>query len=81
MKEAVLKKLILTEKEKELFKREKGNFYVTDKLFYKNNILYSIKIIFKNNTLIYQLKEKNKIITESKNIKTIENKIIKILEK
>ena len=81
MKEAVLKKLILTEREKELFKREKDNFYVTDKLFYKNNILYSMKIIFKNNSLIYQLKEKNKIITESKNIKTIENKIIKILEK
>lgn len=51
-----------------------------DKLFYKNNILYSIKIIYKDNSIIYQLKENRKIILKTKNVKTLENKVIKILE-
>lgn len=80
-KDKVLQKLVLSDRELQMFDKLKSNYYVTDKLFYKNNILYSIKIIYKGNAIIYQLKENRKIILETKNVKTLENKIIRILEK
>jgi hypothetical protein len=81
MQEKVLQKLKLSEYELKMFNKLKDNYYITDKLFYKNDILYSIKVLYKNNNIIYQLKENKKIIVETKNIKTIENKIIKILKR
>lgn len=81
IKEKVLNKLKISDREKELFNKLKDNFNITDKLFYKNNDLYSIKIIYKDYKLEYQLKENRKIILKTFNIKTIENKIIKILDK
>ena len=79
--EKILNKLNLTERELKLFESQKENYYITDKLFYKNDILYSIKILYKENKIVYQLKENRKIILESKNNETIKNKIKKILEK
>lgn len=81
MKEKVLQKLEISEREKQLFEKLKDNFNITDKLFYKDNSLYSIKIIYKDYKLEYQLKEDRKIILKTNNKKTIENKIIAILEK
>lgn len=81
IKEKVLNKLKISDKEKELFNKLKDNFNIADKLFYKNNDLYSIKIIYKDYKLEYQLKENKKIILKTFNVKTIENKIIKILDK
>lgn len=81
MQEKVLQKLKLSEYELKMFNKLKDNYSITDKLFYKNDILYSIKVLYKNNNIIYQLKENKKIIVETKNIKTIENKIIKILKR
>lgn len=80
-KDKVLQKLVLSDRELQMFDKLKSNYSITDKLFYKNNILYSIKIIYKDNAIIYQLKENRKIILETKNVKTLENKIIRILEK
>jgi hypothetical protein len=81
MQEKVLQKVKLSEHELKMFNKLKDNYSITDKLFYKNDILYSIKVLYKNNNIIYQLKENKKIIVETKNIKTIENKIIKILKR
>lgn len=81
MKEKILSKIELSERELDLFKSQKENFYVTDKLFYKDDSLYSIKIIYKNNAIVYQLKKDRKIILESKNNLVIKNKIERILEK
>lgn len=81
IKEKVLNKLKISDKEKELFNKLKENYNITDKLFYKNNDLYSIKIIYKDYKLEYQLKKNKKIILRTFNVKTIENKIIKILDK
>lgn len=63
-----------------MFNKLKSNYSITDKLFYKNNILYSIKVIYKDNSITYQLKENRKIILKTKNEKTLKNKVIKILE-
>jgi hypothetical protein len=52
---------------------------ITQKIFYKNNILYSYKICYKKSVLVYQLKENRKIILETKNKNTIKNKIKKIM--
>lgn len=52
----VYNKLVLTDREKELFNKLKEDYSISDKLFYKDNMLYSIKIIYKNNNIIYQLK-------------------------
>lgn len=81
IKEKVLNKLELSDREKELFNKLKENFNITDKLFYKNDNLYSIKIIYKDYKLEYQLKENKKIILKTFNVNTIKNKIIKILDK
>lgn len=81
IKEKVLNKLELSDREKELFDKLKDNFNITDKLFYKNSNLYSIKIIYKDYKLEYQLKENRKIILKTFNANTIKNKIIKILDK
>ena len=79
MKEKVLNKLKLSERELNLFQKLKENYNITDKLFYKNNDLYSIKIVYKDHKLEYQLKENGKIILKTNNKKTIENRILKIL--
>lgn len=79
-KDKVLQKLVLSDRELQMFSKLKCNYSITDKLFYKNNILYSIKVIYKDNSIIYQLKENRKIILKTKNVKTLENKVIKILE-
>lgn len=79
-KDKILQKLVLSDRELQMFNKLKCNYSITDKLFYKNNILYSIKVIYKDNSIIYQLKENRKIILKTKNVKTLENKVIKILE-
>lgn len=79
MLEKVLNKLELSDRELQLFHDLKDNYYITDKLFYKNDKLYSIKVIYKDYKLEYQLKENKKIILKTNNKKTISNKIIKIL--
>lgn len=79
-KDKILQKLVLSDRELQMFNKLKCNYSITDKLFYKNNILYSIKVIYKDNSIIYQLKENRKIILKTKNAKTLENKVINILE-
>lgn len=74
----VLKRLDLSETEQKLFEKEKSNFYVTSKLFYKNDILYSLKIIYKD-CITYQIKANKKIILETKNKETAGNKLQRIL--
>jgi hypothetical protein len=74
----VLKRLDLSETEQKLFEKEKSNFYVTSKLFYKNDILYSLKIVFKD-CITYQIKANKKIILETKNKETAGNKLKRIL--
>lgn len=81
MIEGILKKLELSDGEKEKFAELKENFSVMDKLFYKDNFLYSIKILYKNNTIFYQLKRNRKIILETKNITTIKNRVERILNR
>lgn len=76
----VYNKMGLTDREKELFNKLKEDYSISDKLFYKDNMLYSIKIIYKNNNIIYQLKGHKTIILETKNVQTIKNKIKNILE-
>ena len=80
MIEGILKKLELSDGEKEKFAELKEKFSVTDKLFYKESFLYSIKILYKNNNIFYQLKRNRKIILETKNITTIKNKVERILK-
>ena len=79
MKEKILNKLVISEKEQENFKVLGDNYFITDKLFIKNNVTYSIKILLKDNKITYQLKERNKILVESKNADVIERKILNIL--
>jgi hypothetical protein len=78
------KKIDLTleklEKSDERIKTDEHIDNITQKIFYKNDILYSYKILYKNNAICYQLKENRKIILETKNINTIKNKIKKIME-
>jgi len=78
LKEEYMKRLTLTDEEKNYFKKYKNGFNVTARFFYKNDKLYNLKIVYKYNNIYYQLKENKKIIYESKNNKTILNKIIKI---
>ena len=75
MVEKILNKTLLTEANKKAFEKLGNNFYITDKLFYKDDLLYSLKIIYKNSKITYQLKKTKKII-----LKTLQNKIIKILK-
>ena len=81
MIDEILKRLELSDNEKEKFTELKEKYHITDKLFYKEDFLYSIKILYKNNTIFYQLKRNRKIILETKNITTIRNKIEKILNR
>jgi hypothetical protein len=74
----VLKRLDLSETEQRLFEKEKSNFYITNKLFYKDDILYSLKIIYKD-CITYQIKANKKIILETKNKETAGNKLQRIL--
>ena len=76
----LLNKIELNEMELRNFDKYKENYNITDKLFYKNDNLYSIKIIYKNFNIVYQLKENRKIILETKNNETLKNKILRILE-
>lgn len=80
MIDKILNKIELSEMELWNFDKYKENYNITDKLFYKNDNLYSIKIIYKNFNIVYQLKENRKIILETKNNQTLKNKILRILE-
>lgn len=80
MIDKILNKIELSKMELWNFDKYKENYNITDKLFYKNDNLYSIKIIYKNFNIVYQLKENKKIILETKNNQTLKNKILRILE-
>lgn len=71
MIDKILNKIELSEMELWNFDKYKENYNITDKLFYKNDNLYSIKIIYKNFNIVYQLKENRKIILETKNNQTL----------
>lgn len=85
-----LKKLEINENNIKMFKKLKNNYYITDKLFYKNNILYKIKIeyddtsinpLFDEVDIVYTLYQKNKIILKKVKKDKIEKEIIHILLK
>lgn len=81
MIDKILSKLEITEKEKELFKKLKDNYFISDTLFIKDNNKYNIKIEYKNeNDYFYTLKLKNKIIYKNKSKKQLINLIKKMLE-
>ena len=89
MLEKVLNKLNVSDNELELFKKEKSNFNITDKLFIKNDKMYKIKIeidlkgtnyLFGGVDLVYTLIENRKYLVNKGTKKQVENKIKKILE-
>ena len=92
MKNQVFSKLEITEKELQNFNKLKNNYYISDKLFIKNNKTYSIKIeynvnclshLFNDNIkiddLLFTLIESNKILVNKGTKKQVINKLESIL--
>ena len=89
MLEKVLNKLNVSDNELELFKKEKSNFYINDKLFIKNDKMYKIKIemdlkgtnyLFGGVDLVYTLIENRKYLVNKGTKKQVENKIKSMLK-
>ena len=92
MKKQVFSKLEITERELQNFNKLKNNYYISDKLFIKNNKTYSIKIEYNENCLshlfndnikiddlLFTLKESNKILVNKGTKKQVINKLESIL--
>lgn len=75
-----LKRYKLSNFEKNRFDELKDNYHISGDLFIKNNNKYRYKIYYKDEKINYQIKLKNKIIVDSKNIEVIKNKLTKLLE-
>ncbi len=75
-----LKRYELSEFEKNRFEKLKEKYSINGDLFITNNNKYRYNIYYKKNNIFYQIKLKNKIIIDSKNIEVIKNKLIKLLE-
>ena len=93
MKKKVFSKLEITERELQNFNKLKNNYYISDKLFIKNNKTYSIKIEYNENCLshlfndnikiddlLFTLKESNKILVNKGTKKQVINKLESILK-
>lgn len=93
MKYQVFSKLEITERELANFNKLKNNYYISDKLFIKNNKTYSIKIEYNENCLshlfnetiklddlLFTLKESNKILVNKGTKKQVINKLESILK-
>ena len=93
MRNQVFSKLEITERELQNFNKLKNNYYISDKLFIKNNKTYSIKIEYNENCLshlfndnikiddlVFTLKESNKILVNKGTKKQVINKLESILK-
>ena len=93
MRNQVFSKLEITERELQNFNKLKNNYYISDKLFIKNNKTYSIKIEYNENCLshlfndnikiddlLFTLKESNKILVNKGTKKQVINKLESILK-
>ena len=93
MRNQIFSKLEITERELQNFNKLKNNYYISDKLFIKNNKTYSIKIEYNENCLynlfndnikiddlLFTLKESNKILVNKGTKKQVINKLESILK-
>ena len=93
MRNQIFSKLEITERELQNFNKLKNNYYISDKLFIKNNKTYSIKIEYNENCLshlfndnikiddlVFTLKESNKILVNKGTKKQVINKLESILK-
>lgn len=93
MRNQILSKLEITERELDNFNKLKNNYYISDKLFIKDNKTYSIKIEYNENSLshlfndtikvddlLFTLKESNKILVNKGTKKQVIKKLENILK-
>jgi hypothetical protein len=77
------KRFNLSEFEKSMFEREGSNFYLSGNLMQgqKGKYIYKYRIYQKDNKIRYQIKQGNKIVLDTLNKNTINNKILRLLNK
>lgn len=93
MKNQVFNKLEITERELKNFNELKNNYFISDKLFIKNNKTYSIRIDYNDNCLshlfgnditpddlLFTLKESNKFLVNKGTKKQVIKKLESILK-